>query len=166
MDEGEQSAVELLAQVPVFEPLEERELALVAAVTVVRSFDAGHVIFREGDTTGTCYVVRSGCARATREHSDGGALTIAHFGCGDTIGELAMFDDERCSATVETLERLDAVAVLGPDMRRLLREHPEIAVKLVGSLGRRVSEATARISHQSFQTVQRRIAGRDRTTRV
>ena len=165
MDEGEQSAIELLAQVPVFETLEARELALVAAVTVARSFDAGHVIFCEGDRTDTCYIVRSGNAVAIREHSDGRALTIAHFGCGDIIGELAMFDDERCSATVETLERVDAIAVLGPDMRRLLREHPEIAVKLVISLGRRLSEANARISHQSLQTVQRRIAGRDRHAR-
>lgn len=156
---GEQDAIELLSHVPVFEALGPKELRRVAAVTVPRSFDAGHVIFREGDGSDTCYIVRSGHARAIREHGAGRTLTLAHFGPGDIFGELAMFDDERRSATVETLDRLEAIAVLGADMRRLLREHPDIAVKLVIALGRRLREANERIARQSFQTVQSRVAG-------
>ena len=159
MDSGEQPAIDLLTHVPVFETLGPRELERVAAVTVPRSFDPGHVIFREGDSSDTCYIVRHGHARAVRENGDGRTLTLAHFGPGDIFGELAMFDDERRSATVETLDHVDAVAVLGPDMRRLLREHPDISVKLVISLGRRLRAANERISRQSFQTVQSRVAG-------
>lgn len=155
----EREAAALLAQVPVFETLGAAQLTRVAAVAVPRSFDARHVIFREGDASDTCYIVRSGHARAIRAHGDGRTITLAHFGPGDIFGELAMFEDERRSATVETLEPLDAIAVLGPDMRRLLREHPDISVKLVISLGRRLREANERISRQSFQTVQSRVAG-------
>ena len=158
MGTREQDAIELLSHVPVFETLGPRELTQVAAVTVPRSFDAGHVIFREGDQSDTCYIVRHGHARAIREHGDGRTLTLAHFGPGDIFGELAMFDDERRSATIETLDHVDAIAVLGSDMRRLLREHPDISVKLVISLGRRLREANERIARQSFQTVQSRVA--------
>ena len=156
---AEREAVALLAQVPVFETLAAAQLTRVAAVAVPRSFDARQVIFREGDQSDTCYIVRSGHARAIRRHGDGRTITLAHFGPGDIFGELAMFDDERRSATVETLEPLDAIAVLGPDMRRLLREHPDISAKLVISLGRRLREANERITRQSFQTVQSRVAG-------
>jgi CRP/FNR family transcriptional regulator len=159
MDTREQLATDLLARVPVFATLGPRELAPVAAVSVPRSFDAGQVIFREGDASDTCYIVRNGHARAIRAHGDGRTLTLAHFGPGDIFGELAMFDDERRSATVETLDHVDAVAVLGADMRRLLREHPDIAVKLVIALGRRLRAANERIARQSFQTVQSRVAG-------
>jgi CRP/FNR family transcriptional regulator len=155
----EEDAVALLAHVPVFEALAPPEMARVAAVAVPRSFHAGQVIFREGDGSDTCYVVRTGHARAIREHGDGRTIALAHFGPGDIFGELAMFDDERRSATVETLDDVDAIAILGPDMRRLLREHPEIAVKLVISLGRRLRAANERIARQSFQTVQSRVAG-------
>ena len=44
-------------------------------------------------------------------------------------------------------------------MRRLLREHSDIAVKLVIALGRRLREANERLARQSFQTVQSRVAG-------
>jgi CRP-like cAMP-binding protein len=158
MGSSSQSAAALLSQVPVFETLAAEDLERVAAVAVPRRFDAHRVIFREGDSSDTCYVVRSGHARAVLEHPDGRTITLAHFGPGDIFGELAMFDDERRSATVETLDEVHAVAVLGSDMRRLLREHPDLAVKLVTSLGRRLREANDRLTRQSFQTVQSRVA--------
>jgi CRP/FNR family transcriptional regulator len=148
-----------LAQVPVFEALEPTDLEHVAQVAVARRFAAQQVIFREGDTSDTCYVVRTGHARAIREHTDGRTIALAHFGPGDIFGELAMFDDERRSATVETLDDVDAIAISGSDMRRLLREHPDISVKLVIALGRRMREANERLTRQSFQTVQSRVAG-------
>jgi CRP-like cAMP-binding protein len=148
----------LLATVPVFETLEPSDLERVAAVAVPRSFAPHHIIFREGDESDTCYVVSTGHARAIREHPDGRTISLAHFGPGDIFGELAMFDNERRSATVETLDQVEAIAILGADMRRLIREHPDLAVKLVISLGRRLRETNERLTRQSFQTVQSRVA--------
>ncbi len=153
------ATVELLTRVPVFSTLAEPDLEAVAEVTVTRRFAPQHVIFREGDSSDTCYVVAEGHARAIREHPDGRQIALAHFGPGDIFGELAIFDDENRSATVETLEAVEAVAILGSDFRRLLKAHPDIAVKLVVSLGRRLREANERLSRQSFQTVQSRVAG-------
>ena len=153
-----EESVTLLGQVPVFETLAPEDLQHVAEVAVPRSFAPQQVIFREGDSSDTCYVVRSGHARAMREHVDGRTLALAHFGPGDIFGELAMFDDESRSATVETLDAVDAIALAGSDMRRLLRQHPDIAVKLVISLGRRLRDANERLTRQSFQTVQSRVA--------
>ncbi len=154
-----QDSVSLLSGVPVFETLGPEDLARVAEVAVPRRFDPQQVIFREGDESDTCYIVSSGHVRAVREHIDGRTIALAHFGPGDVFGELAMFDDERRSATVEALDDVEALAILGADMRRLLREHPDIAGKLVISLGRRLREANDRIARQSFQTVQSRVAG-------
>jgi CRP/FNR family transcriptional regulator len=153
-----EESVTLLGQVPVFETLAPEDLQHVADVAVPRSFAAQQVIFREGDESDTCYIVRSGHARAMREHVDGRSLALAHFGPGDIFGELAMFDNERRSATVETLDAVDAIALAGSDMRRLLRQHPDIAVKLVIALGRRLRDANERLTRQSFQTVQSRVA--------
>jgi CRP-like cAMP-binding protein len=153
-----EDAAALLAQVPAFEQLGPPELAAVAAVAVPRSFATGEAVFREGDASDTCYVVREGHARAIREHPDGRQITLATFGPGDIFGELAMFDDERRSATVEAIEDLDALAILGGDMRRLMHEHADIAVKLAVSLVRRLRAANERLARQSFQTVQSRVA--------
>jgi CRP/FNR family cyclic AMP-dependent transcriptional regulator len=150
--------LELLGRVPAFETLAGEELGRVADVAVPRHFEAGAAVFHENDESDTCYVVRTGHARAIRAHTDGRTITLATFGPGDIFGELAMFDNERRSATVEAIEELDVVALLGADMRRLLRLHPDIAVKLLSALGRRLRAANERLTSQSFQTVQSRVA--------
>ena len=143
---------------PAFSTLEHADLQRIAEVAVPRTFEAGEAVFREGDESDTCYVVREGHARAIRTHGDGRTITLATFGPGDIFGELAMFEDERRSATVEAIERMSVVGVLGPDMRRLMSEHPGIAMRLVVALGRRLRETNERLSRQSFQTVQSRVA--------
>jgi CRP-like cAMP-binding protein len=153
-----EDTIALLQRVPAFSTLGAEELAEVAAVAVPRQFNGGEVVFREGDASDTCYIVRSGRARAIREHPDGRSITLANFGPGEIFGELAMFDDERRSATIEAIEETEAIAILGGDMRRLLREHPDIAVKLISALGRRLRETNERLARQSFQTVQSRVA--------
>jgi CRP-like cAMP-binding protein len=150
--------VELLGRVPVFSALERGDLERIAQMAVPRSFAPGEAVFRERDASDTCYVVREGHARATRTHGDGRTITLATFGPGDFFGELAIFEDERRSATVEAIEPTSVVGVLGPDMRRLMGEHPQIALRLVVTLGRRLRETNERLSRQSFQTVQSRVA--------
>ena len=154
----EQETVALLSRVPAFETLTPDDLRRVAGVAVPRRFAAHDVVFRENDDSDTCYVVRSGHARALREHSGGRQITLAQFGPGDIFGELAMFSDERRSATVDAVDALEVVAILGHDMRSLMRRYPDIAVALVVALGRRLREANERLARQSFQTVQSRVA--------
>ena len=150
---------ELLGRVPVFAGLAPDDLALVAEVSHPRRFGAGEVVFREGDESNTCYVVRSGHARAVREHQDGRQIALATFGPGDIFGELAMFDDERRSATIQTIDAVEALAILGPDMRRLMLRRPQLAVALAANLARRLRATNERLANQSFQTVQSRVAG-------
>jgi CRP/FNR family transcriptional regulator len=158
MPASAQDTVSLLEAVPAFRELGREELEAVAAVAMPRRFPAGEIVFRERDDSDTCYIVRSGHARALREHTGGRQLTLATFGPGDIFGELAMFDDELRSATVEALDDLEVLAILGGDMRRLMHEHAAIAVKLAVALVRRLRNANERLASQSFQTVQSRVA--------
>jgi CRP/FNR family transcriptional regulator len=158
MGASTEEAAALLHDVSVFETLDPGELARVAELAVPRTFRAGEIVFREGDPGDACYVVRRGHARAIREHADGRTITLAQYGPEDVFGELAMFDGERRSATVEALDDLQAAAIPGPDFRRLLREHGEMTLRLVASLGRRLRDADDRLTRQSFQTVQSRVA--------
>jgi CRP/FNR family transcriptional regulator, cyclic AMP receptor protein len=149
----------LLSRVPLFSGLSGPELARIAQVAVRRHYPTGSIILREGDAGDTCYVMRSGRARITREHPDGRAITLTNVGPGEIFGELAMFGGEVRSATVETLEEVEAVAILADDLKRLLNDHPEISVKLLGALAKKLRAANERIAGQSFQKVSSRVAG-------
>jgi CRP/FNR family transcriptional regulator len=149
----------LLERVPLFAELSPDELDRIAAVAVPRSFPRGVRVFHEGDNSDACYIVRTGDLRVTREHSDGRAIALATLSEGDIFGELAMLDGGARSASVETLADSELLALPAGDMRRLLTGHPDIAVKLIVALVRRVRETNERVARQSFQTVPSRVAG-------
>ena len=151
--------VELLQRVPLFSELSPSELEQVARVAVPRSFPRDTRVFHEGDEGDACYIVHTGTCRVTREHSDGRAITLASLGPGAIFGELAMFDGERRSASVEAIDDVELLALPASDVRALIRDHAEMAEKLVVALTRRLREANERISRQSFQTVPSRVAG-------
>lgn len=160
-DRGKESSspVALLRSVPLFADLEQDELESFSRVAVPRSFPASIRVFHEGDRSDACYIVRAGSFRVTREHSDGRAITLATLGPGDIFGELAMLDGEVRSASVEALTDGELLALPAGEVRALLARHPEITVKLIAALVRRLRAANERISRQSFQTVPSRVAG-------
>src|SRR5213596_2681295 len=151
--------VGLLRSVPLFADLEQGELERFSQVAVARSFPSGTRVFHEGDHSDACYIVREGNFRVTREHSDGRAITLATLGVGDIFGELAMLDGEVRSASVEALIDGELLALPAGEVRALLARHPDITVKLIAALVRRLRTANERISRQSFQTVPSRVAG-------
>jgi CRP/FNR family cyclic AMP-dependent transcriptional regulator len=157
MSNGEETA-RLLAGTEVFGDLESSELAAVSQVAVPRHWDRGEVVFREGDDGDTCYLVRTGAVILTREHQDGRTVALAELRSGALFGELAMFRGETRSATAEAIEKTTAVALLAGDVQRLIRRHPELALKLLASLAERVSRSNERLLQQSFQTVAGRVA--------
>jgi CRP/FNR family transcriptional regulator len=158
-DTTEQSAVGLLRSVPLFADLAEGELERFSQVAVPRSFPAGTRVFHEGDSSDACYIVSEGSFRVTREHSDGRAITLATLGPGEIFGELAMLDGDTRSASAESITDGTLLALPANDVRGLLGRNPEIALKLVAGLVRRLRAANMRLSRQSFQTVPSRVAG-------
>jgi CRP/FNR family transcriptional regulator, cyclic AMP receptor protein len=159
VSDREQSAVGLLKSVALFEDLGEAELERFSHVAVPRTYPAGTRVFHEGDSSDACYIVRDGSFRITREHSDGRAITLATLGPGEIFGELAMLDGDERSASAEALTDGEVLALPAGDVRSLLARHPEIALKLVAGLVRRLRAANVRLSRQSFQTVPSRVAG-------
>jgi CRP/FNR family transcriptional regulator len=153
------SAIELLRSVPLFADLEEGELERFSHVAVPRSFPAATRVFHEGDSSDACYIVSEGSFRVTREHSDGRAITLATLGPGEIFGELAMLDGDKRSASAESITDGTLLALPANDVRNLLARNPEIALKLVAGLVRRLRAANMRLSRQSFQTVPSRVAG-------
>ena len=157
VSQGEDKAAEL-ARFPIFESLSEDELRQVADLAVPRRYDDGEIIFREGDRSDTCFIVRTGRVRITRTHSGGRRLTLAELSPGEMFGELSMFDGEGRSATVEAVEDSTTLALLERDVKRVLREHPDIAVKMLARLASRLRAANEKLARQSFQPVAGRVA--------
>src|SRR5512138_1408588 len=76
----------LLTEVPLFEGMEPAELELIAGCAKNVRFEAGDVVFREGDPADAFYVVRHGTVAIEAHAPPRPAMTIETIGAGEVIG--------------------------------------------------------------------------------
>jgi CRP-like cAMP-binding protein len=125
----------ILRSVPLFVGLDDGELKAVGGLTTEVDVPAGHELAREETFGDEFYMILDGSVRIHRAGS-----TIRTLGPGDFLGEIALIDHGRrtASATAETDCRL---LVLGHrEFHSLLDVQPDIRVHVLEALARRVRQ--------------------------
>jgi CRP/FNR family cyclic AMP-dependent transcriptional regulator len=127
--------VELLKAVDLFSACTTKDIRVLLRIARRRKIDGGSVVVREGDHDERFFAIAGGTVRVTK-----GRRTLATYGPGDFFGEVAILDPGPRTATVTAEGDLVVYAIEGSDLRELLLEAPELAVKLLRGLARRLRE--------------------------
>jgi SulP family sulfate permease len=123
------------------------ELELLGEVLARREFAAGDVICREGEDGDRMWLLAKGSVSVRLISADGRVnLRIASLSRGTTIGEMALIEQARRSATIVADEHVVAYELLHDGHARLLREHPAVAIKLLTNLSRELARRLRRTS--------------------
>jgi CRP/FNR family transcriptional regulator/CRP/FNR family cyclic AMP-dependent transcriptional regulator len=128
--------IELLGEVPLFETLSRSHLSRVAALAEEAHYNAGRVIVKRDDPGRAFYVIVEGTAKVVK----GRIVTAkgeARLGPGDFFGELSLLDGEARSATVVAETSMRVVRIERTAFRRLLRDEPDLSIKLLEGMARR-----------------------------
>jgi CRP-like cAMP-binding protein len=137
--------IDLLARVPVFAGLSRAHRRRVAELTEDAAYNAGRVIVKRNDPARAFYVIVDGRAKVVK----GKIVTAraeAELGPGEFFGELALLDGGRRAATVVAATPMRAIRIQRSAFCRLLREEPEIALKVLEGMAgrtRRILGATS-----------------------
>jgi CRP-like cAMP-binding protein len=141
-----------------FNRLSDDALESLARRCDVYAFAPGDVVFGEGVHGDRCYVIVAGAVRVSRAYPHGLVVDLAELGPGEVFGELALFGDERRSATVEAVEPTETLALAHADLRPVLAADPEALLAMLEGLARRLRTANERVMVQAFDTVAGRVA--------
>jgi CRP/FNR family transcriptional regulator, cyclic AMP receptor protein len=117
--------VDRLAKLPLFGELDYHDLAHVAGWVTERRFAEGDVLIEEGGLPTDVFLVESGTVDVTHEEQ-----LIASLGAGDIVGEIALIDPQRRTATVTATSAVRAVALNVEDFASMDAEMPEITKQL------------------------------------
>ena len=96
--------VSLLSNHEWFSSLLPEELDDLAAGAETLYWERGQIVFEAGEQGDECYLLHTGAVKVVRRFPDGRRITLARMGPGAVVGELALFNGERRSATVEAVE--------------------------------------------------------------
>ena len=143
----------LLAEVPLFQFLDEQERASLAGHLDVVRFPAGHVVFHYGEPGDSMYIVRSGEAEISFKNDTGEKIVLETCSQGDFFGELTFLDGGSRSATVLVTQDLEALLMDREDLELFLSRHPHASVDLLTALGKRLRKTSELLRHTATRNV-------------
>lgn len=137
--------IELLKQMPLFRHLSYKEVIRVLNVTEVREYEAGEGIIQEGDVGEEMFILLKGKIRVHKNDA-----FITYLAPGSHMGEMALVDRSRRSASATAEEKSRVLTLKRKDFYQIIRKDPTLSVKLLWSfvqvLTDRLRKTTADLS--------------------
>ena len=130
-----------LARIPLFTDLDKRELQRIGATAREQHYAPGAVLVTQGDPGAGFFAITDGKVSITQRQPDGTAREVGTLKAGDTLGEMSLLDDLPRSSTATAVEPTTALVLASWEFRAALREEPDIALKLLAVLSRRLRQA-------------------------
>lgn len=124
------------AQVAPDTPAEYLE-ELVHSATI-ETYNAGDVIFLEGDPGDSLHLIRVGSVTASRNIGDR-EVVMSYIPAGHYVGEMALLSDAPRSATIRAAVRTETVRLEGESFKQLLEKQPELRRQVQGRIQQHVS---------------------------
>jgi CRP-like cAMP-binding protein len=116
---------------------------------LLKHFPKGHVLFHEGDEGEEMYILRAGKV-AIKKKVPHGEVTLAVLEKGDFFGEMAILERMPRSASAEMVEDGDLVVIGSDVFGDMIKNTPEIAVRMLRKYSIRLRETTRQIEQMSF----------------
>ncbi len=129
-----------LKSAPVFERVAGEDLAPLARVAEVEQFAPGQRLITRGEPGDALYVITRGKVTI----GDDGR-TIAELGPGDTIGEMAVLDNEPRVASATAAAEVEVLRIGSEAFYEILHEQVEIAEGVIRVLCGRLRDADAQL---------------------
>ncbi|MBI4282976.1 MAG: cyclic nucleotide-binding domain-containing protein [Chloroflexi bacterium] len=113
--------------------------------TLGKTYRAGEVIVRQGETGDCMYVIQSGKAEVVQS-KDGQEVQLAVLGEKDIFGEMAIFQKETRSATVRALTDVRALTVDKRIFLRRVHEDPSFVFPILQKMSQRIRGLNAELT--------------------
>jgi CRP/FNR family cyclic AMP-dependent transcriptional regulator len=151
---------DFLRDVPLFNGLDDAELAQLAADLKRRYFAADQSVFYQGDPGSAVYIIVSGRVRIYVHGEEGQEVSVVIYGPGDLFGEMALLDRQPRSATAVAMEDTVLLALSDDDFYRHLRQSHQLALNLMLTLSTRLRDTTEAVESLATLDVNRRLIKR------
>lgn len=148
----------VLARTPMFTGLSEGQLRDIDRRMTSLSWGEGDPLYAEGAPAEHLYLMAAGRAKAYRTAPNGQQVVVELLGPGDLFGGLRTLGRPVHDESVEALTTVCALRVGDDAFRRILADHPEVALRALDGTAALLAQARADVTRQSTATVAERLA--------
>lgn len=140
-----QDEVDMLRAIPMFADLQSNKLKLLVFASDRVSYNAGDVMFQQGDEADAAYVVISGEADVLVS-SGGDASKVAVLGPDSFVGDMAILCDIPRTATVRANSKMETLQIKKEHLMELINDTPALAVSVLKEVVQRLAKTTKDLS--------------------
>jgi CRP/FNR family transcriptional regulator len=149
---------QLLGRVALFAGLTHAERVALAERAVEKRYRAGELLFVEGDPCPGMYVLIEGRVKIYKTSPAGREIMLAIEEAPSTVAEVPLFDDGPFPASVMALDDVTAWLIRKEDFRQVCRQNPDLALKVLAVVARRLRGLVNLVESVTFGSVRQRLA--------
>jgi CRP-like cAMP-binding protein len=148
-----------LSRIDVLSDMNIAELSALDRVVSIVKRPAGKIMYMPGDRGENVYMINSGRVQLYRISLSGQKLVIATLGPADTFGEMSIIGKGIHNTFAETIDECLLCVMDRNDVLRLIREHPQVAIRIIQVMGSRLTQLESNLESFAFEDVPTRLAG-------
>ena len=155
---GPPDRLALLQRHPLFGVLDGDLLKRLAACSTMRRLKRGATIFDKGDPATGLFAVHAGTVKINVPSADGREAVFNLMREGDIFGEIALLDGQPRTAGAVAMTDCELLVIERRDFLAFVRDHPEVALKLIECLCARLRLTSERLEEAIFLNLPARLA--------
>lgn len=163
-------AAPLLRSIPLFEGLTDEDLVELGRALEPRRFAAGSMIFEQGDSGSSMYIVQSGDCNIHLPGDASRRISLKDIARGEYFGELALFDEMPRSASVLATTDTVLLELQRSTLEDFLGRRPQVALAILRTMSARLRETNTMLSARAAKNVdeefERNLSWSDRVADV
>ncbi|MGC8801232.1 Crp/Fnr family transcriptional regulator [Chloroflexus sp.] len=138
--------------------LPESTVQALATIAYPCSYSSGAVIVLAGEPPQAMYAIVAGRVKLVRVALNGREQIVNVMGAGQHFNTVPIFDHGPCPVNVQAITDVDLLVLPIDAMRRLVAEHPPLAMALLREFAGRLRHMVNLIDNIALHSVQGRLA--------
>ncbi len=147
-----------LQNLPIFQHLEQNQIARVQSLIRQRNLSSGEVLFHQGDKSNRLIIIRSGLLKLVRYGSDGKQVLLETLFPGDFYGGDQLFSESLCRESGIAGDSLGICTIASSDIRSLMLSDPHIGLSVMSYLNRKLEQYRLQVEILATKPVEKRLA--------
>jgi CRP-like cAMP-binding protein len=140
-----------------FEDLNEAENRCCLEFGTSRMFQPGQTVFHQGDPADALFIIKAGRIKLSKVLADGKEIILDFRTAGDMIGENMIAEDCNYPVTAWSMEDTMTCGFTKSNFETLVRENPQIGIRVIKNMGKRIAFLTSRLESMSMGSVSDRL---------
>jgi CRP/FNR family transcriptional regulator len=149
---------EVLSKTPLLASLTPSEIEAVAQRAIEKQYGPGDALFLEGEECAGFFVLAQGRVKIVKTSPSGREIMLAVEAAPSSVAEIPVFDGGGYPASVTALDEVIAYLITKKDFQQVCRQHPEVPLKVLAVVGRRLRHLVSIIEGVTFGSVRQRLA--------